>query len=347
MCQDIERRYILRSIFIRHDFNLTIETSNFPANQNFVVRMGPFGTQAIGGAVVATTPSGAGGALRATYEIPAHLHGSQQIAIRMDSPQGFFSFNWFFNVTWSEGSPIGIGVGGPAEPVTPARPVVPAVPVCAPALRVIQVVADESITIEVTNLPPNRDFTIRMGHFSDQAIPDIVVGTTRSDATGTFTATYDIPNQLHDVSQLALRLDGPLGFFYYRWFFNTTWSEGSPVGIGPADPIGIGPAGPVAEVLPPGIPLFRIVGVSADQTVTIETSGFPANQNFVVRMGAFGTLGVGGTVVATTASGAGGAFRATYEIPARLHGSDRIAIRMDSPQGFFAHNWFFNTTWEE
>ena len=60
-------------------------------------------------------------------------------------------------------------------------------------------------------------------------------------------------------------------------------------------------------------------------------------------MGAFGTLGIGGTQVATFNSGAGGNFSATFNIPAALQGSTRIAIRMQSTVGgFFAYNWFWN-----
>ena len=57
-----------------------------------------------------------------------------------------------------------------------------------------------------------------------------------------------------------------------------------------------------------------------------------------------GTLGLGGVIVATTNSGAGGAFTATYTIPDALKGSQRIAIRMDSNMGYFAYNWFWNAT---
>jgi hypothetical protein len=62
-------------------------------------------------------------------------------------------------------------------------------------------------------------------------------------------------------------------------------------------------------------------------------------------MGKFGTLGIGGEVVVTTESGNGGAFEVTYTIPTKLADLGQIAIRLQSPTtGFFAYNWFFNTT---
>jgi LysM repeat protein len=79
--------------------SVTIVTANFPANQDFVVSMGPLSNQGLGGATVATTNSGAGGVLTATYTIPASLAGVPQISIRMQSAAGYYSFNWFWNAT--------------------------------------------------------------------------------------------------------------------------------------------------------------------------------------------------------------------------------------------------------
>lgn len=92
-------------------------------------------------------------------------------------------------------------------------------------------------------------------------------------------------------------------------------------------------------------PTFSIVSVDTDDSVTIRTHNFPANDSFVVRMGAMGTRGVGGVKVTTTNSGSGGTFNATYSIPASLKGSYQIAIRLESPtSGYFAYNWFYNDT---
>ena len=93
------------------------------------------------------------------------------------------------------------------------------------------------------------------------------------------------------------------------------------------------------------IPTFRIVSVVKDQSVTIETANFPANDSFNVTMGEFGTRGVKGVKVATTASGKGGTFQATYTIPADFKGDYRVAIRLESPtSGYFSYNWFYNNT---
>ncbi len=117
----------------------------------------------------------------------------------------------------------------------------------------------------------------------------------------------------------------------------------------PATPITPTPVTPTPVVTatpkPPSVtPTFGIKSVVKDQTVTIRTAGFPANTTFTVRMGKMGTQGIGGTVVTTTSSGAGGVFEATYSIPAALRGEKQIAIRLESANGYYSYNWFWNTT---
>jgi hypothetical protein len=93
------------------------------------------------------------------------------------------------------------------------------------------------------------------------------------------------------------------------------------------------------------IPTISIVSVVPDKSVTIQTYNFPANDSFEVLMGPIGTKGINGIKVATTASGNGGSFQATYTIPAGLKGAYQIAIRLQSPySGYFAYNWFYNNT---
>ena len=61
-------------------------------------------------------------------------------------------------------------------------------------------------------------------------------------------------------------------------------------------------------------------------------------------MGAYGTAGQNGVVVAETNSGDDGEFSATYNIPPALYHHDKIAIRFDSDEGYYAYNFFYNKT---
>ena len=120
-------------------------------------------------------------------------------------------------------------------------------------------------------------------------------------------------------------MDSASGIYYaYNWFYNDTVAAPAPPGYS-------------------GIPTISILSVVKDVSVTIQTNNFPASQDFTVRMGAYGTQAIGGTIVATTPSGSGGSFQVTYNIPAGLVGSSQIAIRLDSASGFYySYNWFYN-----
>jgi hypothetical protein len=297
---------------VEKDNLVTIKTTDFPANRTFVVRMGTYGTLGIGGIEVGTTFSGTGGTFTATYSIPAALHGSARIAIRLDATSGgYYSYNWFWNNT----------APGTVTPTPTPAPGYTGIP----TFQIMQVVKDSTVTIKTNNFPANRTFTVRMGAYGTLGIGGTVVGTTASGAGGTFTISYNIPADLIGASRIAIRLDSTTGGFYsYNWFWNA-------------------PATPSPVITYTGIPTFAISTVVKDSTVTIKTNNFPADRTFTVRMGAYGTLGIGGTVVGTTASGAGGTFTITYNIPADLVGASRIAIRLDSTTGgFYSYNWFWN-----
>lgn len=196
-----------------------------------------------------------------------------------------------------------------------------------PTFNITSVTAGVSVTIKTANFPPNMDFTVRMGKYGTYGIGGIIVTVTNSGVGGTFTVTYQIPDSLKTEEKIAIRMDGKLGYYSYNWFNNI---EG---GTTPAPPSGY-----------TGIPTFSILSVVKDDKVTIRTNNYPANQTFTVKMGKYGTKGIGGVVVGTTESGKGGIFDVTYTIPASLKGLDRIAIRLDSPDGYYSYNWFWNNT---
>lgn len=319
------------------DQSVTIQTANFPANDKFTVTMGDFGTQGIGGVAVGTTDSGNGGSFKVTYNIPSTLVGSERIAIRLQSPtSGFFAYNWFWN--------------NPATASSTASPIAGSSGF--PTFSVISVVKDQSATILTKNLPPNDTFTVTMGKMGTKGIDGTVVGSTQSGSGGALTETYTIPAALAGQNQIAIRMQSPTtGFFAYNWFFNNTASvtppsSSTPTAVPSSTPLPT--PSPTPTTTPSGstnFPSFSIVSVIKDQSVTIKGLNFPANDTFDVLMGAFGTQGIDGIDVGSTNTGAGGNLSATYNIPAALAGTTRIAIRLQSPtSGFFAYNWFFNTT---
>lgn len=195
-----------------------------------------------------------------------------------------------------------------------------------PTFSIVSVVRDTSVTIKTHNFPAKDSFDVLEGPIGSKAIGGVKVATISSGVGGTFTATFPIAAQFKGARQVAIRLQSNTGsgFFAFNWFFNNTARGGGFTGI----------------------PTFSIASVVRNKTVTIVTHNFPKNDKFNVLMGPMGTRGVNGFLVTNVSSGAGGKLTFTFNIPAELKGSFRIAIRLQSStgSGFFAYNWFFNNT---
>lgn len=304
------------------DQTVTIQGFNFPANDTFRVTMGLYGSKGIDGVVVGFTDSGNGGSFKVSYTIPTTMAGFERIAIRLQSPtSGYFAYNWFWN--------------NPTE--APSTTPIPGYSGF-PTFSIKSAIEDQSVTILTHNFPLNDTYTVTMGKFGTLGIGGVAAGSTNSGAGGSFEVTYSIPKEMTGLSRIAIRLQSPTtGFFAYNWFFNNT-ATATPT----PQPT------PTATPVPPGysgFPTFSITAVVKDNNVTIKGVNFPANDNFTVLMGKYGTRGIDGVNVGSTNSGAGGSLTETYNIPASLAGSTRIAIRLQSPtSGYFAYNWFFNNT---
>lgn len=200
-----------------------------------------------------------------------------------------------------------------------------------PTFSIVNVVADSTVTIRTHNFPAGDIFKVMMNTYGTLGKNGITVATISSGAGGSFTATFNIPAALYGRYRIAIRLQSTTGsgYFAYNWFYNnTSGSDG------------------VVDPDYSGFPTFKILSVVRDSTVTIKTNNFPAGDNFKVMMNYMGTKGKNGIVVANISSGAGGTFKATFNIPAALYGEYQIAIRLASTtgSGFFAYNWFYNNT---
>ncbi|MBP9676747.1 MAG: hypothetical protein KBD67_08425 [Anaerolineaceae bacterium] len=290
---------------------VTISGQNFPTGQTFTVRMGKRGTFALGGTIVGTLNTGTQTKISATFNIPADLAKDESVAIRLDSPTGFYAYNWFYNT---------------AAPVNNSNPQTPI-----PTFSIVDVERDLAVGIETKNLPAGQTFTVRMGEISTRGINGIVVGTLNSAEGGVLKARFSIPAELAGKKQISIRMDSPEGFFAYNWFWNNSTSTAGGGGEGQGGYT--------------GIPTFSIQAVERDKTVTIAGKNFPANETFKVTMGVMGKKGVGGYDAGSYASGTGGEFTQTFTIPVEMAGSTRIAIRLETASGvFYTFNWFWNNT---
>jgi hypothetical protein len=206
------------------DTSVTITGSGFPADQTFTVRMGAYGTLGIGGIVVGSKQPASGSAFTATYLIPASLAGSQKIAIRLDSPQGYYSFNWFYNNSTISAAPVATPVATPVVVVPPAQPTqaAPTKPAYTgfPTVNIVSVVKDTRVNVQVMNMPAGETITVLMGEFGTAGVNGIVVTKISSGSGGDFSATYMIPAALYGRGKIAIRMETSSGYYAYNWFYN-------------------------------------------------------------------------------------------------------------------------------
>ncbi|MBC8506073.1 MAG: hypothetical protein ISR58_07475 [Anaerolineales bacterium] len=203
-----------------------------------------------------------------------------------------------------------------------------------PTITIISVAEDATVTVQGYNFPPNDTFYVRMNYMGTQGKSGVIVETITSDSSGNLTdTTYPIPSELDGEYQIALRIISPAsGYFAYNWFYNNSSGTG---GI------------PTTTTGYSGIPTFAITAVKRDINVTIGPTNFPPNDTFWVRMNWMHTQGIAGVVVQTVTTDANGNLSdLDYPIPAFLHGSYQIAIRLESINYpyYYAYNWFYNNS---
>lgn len=295
--------------------SVQVQTHNYPTGQIFTVRMNYMGTLGIGGEVVGSFDSSRGD-MAATYAVPEFLKGQRQIAIRMDSNQGYYTFNWF----WNDAA----GAGG--QPTPPEYTGIP-------TISINSVAPGVSVTLTTNNFPPNQVFDVTQGLMGTAGVNGIKVGEINSGDGSAQTVTFGIPAELAAQTQIAIRAQTRHAnpFYAFNWFWNVSTGTGGQ----PTPPV----------VTPPvtGIPTIQICSVVRDQQIVFQTANYPANMNFTVTMGPMFTQGLGGAISGTFNSGAGGTLRQTMPIPNEVKGLDQISLRVQgSPQ--YSYNWFWNTT---
>lgn len=318
---------VVAVVSVKEDTLVIIKGTDFPVDEDIDVLMGEYGTAGIDGTSIGTINSGEDGDFIETFSIPDGLKSESKIAIRFElTSSDTAAYTWFENETGASG-------GSDEEEDDDEEEVCCTYSYTGtPTISVLSVEEGEDVTIKAYNFPTNRDLQVLMGKMWTQAIGGTQVTTINSGDDGSFTASFTIPDSLTDDYRVAIRLQTSDGYFYaYNWFYNNTTGDDTDSAS--------------ACCGYTGIPTFSISSVSEDDTVTITTNNFPSNLDFQVLMGKMWTQGINGVYITTIDSDSGGAFSMTFTIPSSLAGEDRIAIRLeDTSCGFYAYNWFYNTT---
>ena len=329
---------------------------NLPAGATFNIRMGVMGSRAENGPVVGTATVAADGTVTYSVSVPDSLKDQRQIAIRLDGYLNYYSFAWFWNPVAAAPAAGAENENGEATEEGAAEGQAESAGYVGYPTFAIAAVdgAAHTVTINGRNFPPNQTFTFRINGMWTQGYNGEVIGTLASGQGGDVTETFNVPEGFHGYSRLAIRADSPAGYYAYNWFWTGSaapavaapptgsGSSGAATGTGGQPAVGTpattAPAAPAAAY-----PTFAIASVARGATVTIVTRNLPANMDFTVIMGDFGTRGLSGYQVASFNSGDGGTQTLTFSIPSALAANNRVAIRLQGVGNpYYAFNWFWN-----
>jgi hypothetical protein len=192
--------------------SVTIKASNLPSDREFTARMDVMGDYALGGTLVGTNNSGSG-SFTATYTIPSALKDETRLAIRIDTPSGWFSYNWFDNKT------VGVTPTPTPAPATGGKPFI----------TILGVEKDKSVTVQASRFPANTNFSIRVGPFYSFFKNYAVVGSVKSSDSGAFTFTVALPENVKGVELVTIRLDGGAGAYAFNAFTNVSGGSVDPI----------------------------------------------------------------------------------------------------------------------
>jgi hypothetical protein len=193
----------VHAVEVVEDQTVTIEARNLPAGVRFDVLLNRIGTMGVNGIKVGTLTARSSGTAIATFDIPWQMHDRPKVAIRIESRDGEYAYNWFYNATSDSDT------GGDQDGNF--------------SISVLSVVEDESVTIRTRSFPANTRFAVYMYRKGNLVDDGIRVATFNSGAGGRFKITFDIPRELENRPEITIRVQSlSTGEFTTAWFTNET-----------------------------------------------------------------------------------------------------------------------------
>jgi len=181
---------------------------------------------------------------------------------------------------------------------------------------ILSVVEDQTVTVRLENFPEDETFNVLMGFNGTLGMNGYLVSRLATNAGGTFSAKFYIPEDLKGEDIIAIRFESQDSNVYcYNWFYNTTAAT-NPVEVDET----------TYNNLKPGFPTFTITKVVKGSSIELMTRYFPAGDRWAVMIkdGAMANkdwIDVAGIDVAE-----GGSFPVSFSIPSKLQYSEKLAI---------------------
>ena len=197
-----------------------------------------------------------------------------------------------------------------------------------PVITQVGVRDHSMVQLRIDNLPANTDFAVTMGPAGSGGYDHLVAHFTTA-AAGSYTYWFEILADVRNDATADVRIDDSSGSSASLTFKTTS---GTTV---------VATATPVATAVPTAVPAsggavststsVKAVHVVQGGLVLIQVSNLPVDVEFTVTIGAAGTQGLGGTLIAhlSSSSTAGTVAICKFEIPTTLRTAASMDLRME------------------
>lgn len=210
-----------------------------------------------------------------------------------------------------------------------------------PTITQVGVRNNSMVQLRIANLPANTDFAVSMGAAGSGGYNHMIAHFTTAGA-GTYTFWFEILSDVRNDPTADVRVDNGAGISATATFKTSMASAATPTPVptkAPTPVTGTGGAYTSSSAV-------RVVHVVQGGLVMVEVRNLPVNVEFTVTIGAAGTQGLGGTLIAHLNSGSssGASAIAKFEIPTELRSAATMDLRMEGGGYIYVIN-FKNMTY--
>ncbi len=204
----------------------------------------------------------------------------------------------------------------------------PAFAASQPVIEVTGVVPGGLVTVKISNLPGNTEFTVRMGPSGTQGIAGGLVAHFNTNGGGTQEYTFEVHESVRHTALVDIRIDDGAGTSAWRTFNNAKPFPAVAATSAPATPA----ATPAPVVATSAQGDLVVLNVQQGGWVKVAMFNLPPGKTFTVRIGAAGTQAANGLgyVVAHFESSSAGQETGTFEIPFNLRAQARLDLRVET-----------------
>lgn len=175
---------------VKEDQSVSLQGKNLSSATRYSVYLGKYKADLAQDMLVGSVTTDKDGAFMTTFTIPKQLFDITKIRVKLSNSRGETTSNWFINAT-SSGNTGGIG--------SPQL-----------SFSIHSINKNKWVKIQTKDLHPNLTYNVSMGKPGWTEKKYIRVGTLRDSKGGTIVVTFEIPDELHDLSKIEIIVENIL-----------------------------------------------------------------------------------------------------------------------------------------